>query len=149
MTDNDNASVPAAPPGWYPVDGGQRRWWDGTQWTEHTAPAEAVRTGGGDDVTLSALVHALAIFSEFIGPLVIYLVKRDSAVVRHHAAEALNFSITVMIGYVVSVILTPVLIGIPMLFAVWIGSLVLRITAAVAASKAELYRYPINIRLVS
>ncbi len=29
------------PPGWYedPVAaGGPLRWWDGTQWTEHTAP---------------------------------------------------------------------------------------------------------------
>ena len=25
-------------PGWYPVDGGQVRYWSGTEWTEHTAP---------------------------------------------------------------------------------------------------------------
>lgn len=25
-------------PGWYPVDGGGLRYWDGTAWTEHTAP---------------------------------------------------------------------------------------------------------------
>jgi len=32
-------SLPAAPAGWYPnpAAAGQR-WWDGSQWTEHTAP---------------------------------------------------------------------------------------------------------------
>ena len=25
------------PPGWYPVEGGGLRYWDGARWTEHTA----------------------------------------------------------------------------------------------------------------
>lgn len=29
------------PPGWYPDGSGQRRWWDGNQWTEHVEPAQA------------------------------------------------------------------------------------------------------------
>ncbi|MDN5743893.1 MAG: DUF2510 domain-containing protein [Nocardioidaceae bacterium] len=29
---------PTAPPGWYPDGQGGQRWWDGTQWTEHTQP---------------------------------------------------------------------------------------------------------------
>lgn len=37
MTD-PTASETAAP-GWYPDASGGRRWWDGTRWTEHTAPA--------------------------------------------------------------------------------------------------------------
>lgn len=28
---------PAVPAGWYPLDG-EQRYWDGTGWTEHTAP---------------------------------------------------------------------------------------------------------------
>ena len=31
MSDSTNA----VPPGWYPDQSGQQRWWDGTQWTEH------------------------------------------------------------------------------------------------------------------
>lgn len=30
---------PTTPPGWYPDGQGGQRWWDGTQWTEHTMPA--------------------------------------------------------------------------------------------------------------
>ena len=33
---------PSTPPGWYPDGQGGQRWWDGTQWTEHTQPP-----GGG------------------------------------------------------------------------------------------------------
>ena len=29
---------PSTPPGWYPDGQGGQRWWDGTQWTEHTQP---------------------------------------------------------------------------------------------------------------
>lgn len=32
---------PTTPPGWYPDGQGGQRWWDGTQWTEHTQPPPA------------------------------------------------------------------------------------------------------------
>lgn len=28
------------PAGWYPDPGGRMRWWDGSTWTDHTAPPE-------------------------------------------------------------------------------------------------------------
>ena len=31
----------STPAGWYPQDDGRQRYWDGTQWTEHFAPADA------------------------------------------------------------------------------------------------------------
>lgn len=31
---------PTTPPGWYPDGQGGQRWWDGSQWTEHTQPPE-------------------------------------------------------------------------------------------------------------
>lgn len=36
---------PSTPPGWYPDGQGGQRWWDGTQWTEHTQPPEGGASG--------------------------------------------------------------------------------------------------------
>jgi hypothetical protein len=41
------------PAGWYPVDGGQQRYWDGSMWTDHTAPAAT------DEARRAALSAAL------------------------------------------------------------------------------------------
>lgn len=38
MSDPDQ---PTTPPGWYPDGQGAQRWWDGSQWTERTQPADA------------------------------------------------------------------------------------------------------------
>ena len=35
----------AAPAGWYPQEGGGQRYWDGTRWTGHLAPANPARDG--------------------------------------------------------------------------------------------------------
>ena len=102
-----------------------------------------------DEKTLAVLAHVLAIFFGFLGPLVIYLVaKPEQRFARHHASEALNFSITLFIAAIVCVILMFVLIGFLLIFVVWIGGLVLHIMAAMAASRGEWYRYPINLRVV-
>jgi uncharacterized Tic20 family protein len=98
---------------------------------------------------MALLAHLLGLLVSFLGPLIIYLVKgHESAFVKHHAAEALNFAITVFIAVVVSALLMLVLIGFLLLPIVGIGALILQIMAAVAASRGEWYRYPVNIRLV-
>ncbi|GAA3124657.1 DUF4870 domain-containing protein [Streptosporangium carneum] len=105
---------------------------------------------GTDDATMAMLAHLLGLLTSFIGPLVLYLAKKDeSPYVRAQAAEALNFQLTLMIAYVVSWVLIFVLIGFLLIFVVWIGSLILMIMAAVAANRGENYRYPMNIRFVS
>ena len=159
---------PPTPPGWYPDPqrpGGQR-WWDGSAWTDHVSGAPAA-PGGGPGVSsesrnwavaahLSALV-AMFVALAFLGPLVVYLVKRDDdPFVREHAAEALNFQISWLIwgilGGFVLVLLIIVLIGlilIPLAIAAAVAWLVLIVVAAVAAGRGEHYRYPLTLRLFS
>lgn len=103
-----------------------------------------------DDKNLSMLAHLLALFTGFLGPLVIYLVKKDdSAYVRAHAVEALNFQISVAIYLIISFLLAFVLIGVILIPAVTILNIVCIILASIKASDGILYRYPLTIRLVS
>lgn len=102
-----------------------------------------------DDCNIALLAHLLGIFTGFLGALVVWLVKKDSApYIEQEAAEALNFQITVMIGYLISGVLTVILIGFLMLPLLYIGNIVFCILGAVAASKGTGYRYPFTLRLI-
>lgn len=149
------------PAGWYPDGSGNQRYWDGVQWTDQIVPGTPGTPGpagfpgggqvaqAGDDTTLATITHILALFSWFLGPLIIYLVRgKDSAFVRHHAVEALNFGITVAIASFVSAIAIFLLIGFLMLPIVLVWGFVMPIVAAIAASRGEWYRYPLTLRLI-
>jgi uncharacterized Tic20 family protein len=88
-------------------------------------------------------------FGNVIAPLVIWLTQRDkSEFVAENAKEALNFQITVTIAIIASIILMFIVIGIFLLIAVGIYSLVIAIIAAIKANQGESYKYPITLRLV-
>lgn len=104
----------------------------------------------GNDVAWSVCAHLSPLVGfGLIAPIVIYLVFKDSsAVVRHHAAQALNFQLTLLIALLVSFILVFVLVGFVLLFAVMIWGLIGAILGAVAAGRGEPYRYPLTIPIV-
>ncbi|MBN6053020.1 DUF4870 domain-containing protein [Nonomuraea sp. RK-328] len=105
---------------------------------------------GTDDTTMAMLSHLLGLLVSWVGPLIIYMMKKDEApYVRDQAAEALNFQITMFIGYVVAGILSIFLIGLFLFPIVWIVSLVFHIQAALATNRGENYRYPLSVRLIS
>lgn len=102
-----------------------------------------------DERSLAILTHVLSIFFTFIPALVIYLLKRqESPYVAEHAKEALNFQISLIIYICISIPLCLLIIGVFMLIAIGIGSLVLYIMAAVKAADNVLYRYPFSIRFI-
>lgn len=95
--------------------------------------------------------HLVPLFGfALLGPLVVYLVKKDDdPFVRNHAAEALNFQISLAIYAVISAVLVLLFIGILMLIALAIFAFVFAILAAIKASNGEFYKYPLTIRFVS
>ncbi|MFC2160542.1 DUF4870 domain-containing protein [Acidobacteriota bacterium] len=98
---------------------------------------------------LAALVGFIIPFGNIIGPLVIWLLKKDeSEFVNDQGKESLNFQITVTILAIVSGILIIIVIGIVLLILVAIFSLVMIILASIKASEGEKYRYPLSIRLI-
>lgn len=148
------------PPGWYPdpESPGAERWWDGVQWTANQRPAGGVVVAPqpprpmnqSDEKTWACIAHLSALAASligfpFLGPLVVYLVKRDeSPYVRAHAAAALNFQLSWLIWFIgtaiVGTILLIVLVGILVLIALIplaIAWLVIVIMAGVKAANGE------------
>ena len=99
---------------------------------------------------LSALVGVIIPLGSIIGPLVIWLIKKDTMpFVNDQGKEALNFNITVGIAAVVSWILCFILIGFLLLAVLAIGGLVFVIIATIKANEGTTYRYPFTLRLVN
>ncbi|MBN2313288.1 MAG: DUF4870 domain-containing protein [Sedimentisphaerales bacterium] len=104
---------------------------------------------GKDDKNMAMLCHILAIFTGFLGPLIIWLIKKDdSPFVDRHGKEALNFQLTILIAWVASGLLSFVCIGFILMPVVAVVDLVFCILAAVKTSRGEEYRYPVCIRFV-
>jgi uncharacterized Tic20 family protein len=101
-----------------------------------------------------AHLSAFAIFvfplaGNIIAPLIIWLTRREtSAFVEMEAKEALNFNISVAIGWVICWTLFFVLIGIPLAAALSLYWVVMAVVAGVKASEGIGYRYPFILRLV-
>lgn len=104
---------------------------------------------GGPDTTSASMAHWLGILIGFLGPLIIMLTKGEQdPFVKANAVEALNFQITLAIGYVISFLLTFVLIGIIGYIVLPIIGIIYAVMGALAANKGQVYRYPFSIRLV-
>ena len=103
-----------------------------------------------DEKLWATLIHIGGIFFSFIPALIGYLVLKDKGpFVRAHTATALNFQITMAIAYVVGIILTFIIIGIFVVIAVGIVTIIFSIIAAVKANQGQLYTYPLTIKFVS
>ena len=101
--------------------------------------------------TLSHLSGFVTFFGipSALGPLVMWLLRRDEPYAEFHAKEALNFQISFMIYGVIAAISIIFLIGILLLPAVLITWFVLTIKGALRASAGQYYRYPMTMRFVS
>ncbi len=159
------------PPGWYPVDGGQTRYWDGEAWTDQIMPSPPGTGAPGTFDSVGAQVSSavssidenqMAMFAHlgqlvglisgvggFVVPLIIMVTKgNESTFVRRAAVESLNFWITGLLASIVAFVLVFVLIGfilLPLVALVW---LILPVYAGIKANEGVDYRYPFNIRLI-
>lgn len=94
-------------------------------------------------------VYIIPTVGHIIATLIFWLIKKDeSPFVDDQGKEALNFQISITIYALISLLLTLVVIGIILLFAVGIFDLVMIIIAAVKVNGGEKYRYPLCIRFI-
>lgn len=121
-------------------------------------------TPSSDQQTWRVLAHASALIQfigipSFVGPLVVWLLRREDPVVAPHAREALNFQLSLIIyfaaGIAVAIIAAITIVGLGLTFLIFaflgvllLAEIVFAILASLAASRGELYRYPLSIQLI-
>ena len=117
--------------------------------TSSTPPAVTFAGPTNDEKMLAMLAHLITFMSSFIGPLVIYLVKKDeSAFVADQAKEVLNFHLSVLIYFAVAFVSLFLFIGIVLLPALGIFVFVVTIVGAIRSYEGKAYRYPLCIRFI-
>jgi len=102
-----------------------------------------------DERLLATLIYISSFFTVFIGPLIIWLLKKDeSAYVDYHGKEYFNFLISYFIYSLISGILVIILIGGILLGIIAILVFIFTILAAVKAYEGEPYQIPLVIRFL-
>jgi uncharacterized Tic20 family protein len=98
---------------------------------------------------LSAFAGLILPLGSILGPLVVWLVKRDqSGFVAEQGKEALNFNISVAIAALVCWVLVYVFIGILLGVALFIYWMAATILAGIKAGEGVHYRHRFSLRLV-
>ena len=98
---------------------------------------------------LSTFAGLVVPFGSVIGPLAVWLTRRDrDPFIDQAGREALNFGISIAIYGSVLVVAALMLVGIPLLMVGVVAWVVLASLAAVKASQGQAYRYPLTLRLI-
>ncbi|MDA3130421.1 DUF4870 domain-containing protein [Aliibacillus thermotolerans] len=102
-----------------------------------------------DDRLFSMLIYVISLFFPVLGPLIIWLIKRDdSDFIDYHGKEYFNFLISFTIYGIIAGLLIFVLIGLLLAPIVGIVAFILTIIAAVKAYQGDMYRFPFIFRLI-
>ena len=99
---------------------------------------------------LAALAGYVIPFGNLVGPLVAWQMKKSEfPFVDACGKEALNFQITLLIAFVVSIPLCLIIIGFFMFAFLGVYGIVMPIIASIKAANGEFYRFPYTLRLVN
>ncbi len=125
-------------------------WAGGPSASDPVAPVAAPAMITPDDKSMAMLAHLLTLVAGFLGPLIIWLIKKDqSPYVDHHGKEALNFQISMFVYWLCALLAMIVLIGFLLIPVLLVLQVLFPIIAAVAANRGEYYRYPMTIRFIT
>jgi uncharacterized Tic20 family protein len=102
-----------------------------------------------DEKMLAAAIYVLSLFVPVIGPLIIWLLKKDdSSFINYHGKEYFNFLISYTVYSLVCWVLTIILIGFIGLAVLGMGVFVFTIIGAVKAYEGNEYQFPWIFRLI-
>ncbi|MGO2128351.1 MAG: DUF4870 domain-containing protein [Pseudoalteromonas prydzensis] len=98
---------------------------------------------------LSALAGFIIPMGSIIGPLIVWLVKKDEMpLVAEHGRKSLNFQITMLIAYIVCFILMFAVIGVILLPIVAIFSFIMVVIGAIKTNDGKEFNYPFSLNLI-
>ncbi|CAM3742522.1 DUF4870 domain-containing protein [Mesobacillus zeae] len=98
---------------------------------------------------LATGIYIISFFTAFIGPLIIWLMKKDeSSFIDYHGREYFNFFISYSVYALISFILMIVLVGFVLFWILGIAALIFTVIGAVKAFSGEQYRIPFIFRLL-
>jgi len=103
-----------------------------------------------DEKILGIVMHALCLAGfPILGPLIVWLIKKnESRYLDIQGRELLNFQLSYLFYAFVSFLLYFIFIGVPLLFAIGVATVVLTIVGIVRSSEGRVYRFPLTIRLL-
>lgn len=97
----------------------------------------------------SMLLGFVVPLAGLIAPIVIWQVKKNEMpAIEEHGKNATNWIISAVIYAIISTILVFVVVGIPLLIALGILSIVFPIIAGVKANNGETWKYPLTIAFI-
>lgn len=127
-----------------------------------TVGAYAPAPASADDRTWAIFAHLSAAIASvvsvgwlsFLGPLVIYLIKKDtSPFVRNASAGAFNFALsmalTSIVGWLLTFTVIGAIVGIPLIVVGALLPIIFGIVGAVKASSGMPYTYPFQLKVLS
>lgn len=98
---------------------------------------------------LSLLAGYVSVGAGFIAPILIWMLKKEEyPELDVHGKNAINWLISHLIYGVVCAVLVLFAIGIPLIIALGIVSIVFPIMAGLKAQKGEVWTYPITIQFL-
>src|SRR5690625_3826945 len=101
-----------------------------------------------EEKILAMLLFLLSFFTAIVGPLIIWLLKRnDSVYIDHYGKEYFNMIISYFVYGIIASILMFVGIGFVIAPVLAIMGFVFTIVAAIKAYQGEYYRIPLIFRL--
>ena len=123
----------------------------GSQMPPQTPPTDpTLKNGLSKDVrNLGMACHLLGLVG-FIGPLIIWLIKKEEhPFIDSQGKSALNFQLTMLIGYIVGAATSWLFcVGALIWTATWVVSIIFSIIGAMKASDGIAYKYPFSLQLV-
>ena len=126
---------------------------DASRWDNPGLPEGSTEAVSAAVLQMAIMIHLTGLagylipFGGLLLPLVLWLLwRKNDPFLDATGKEVVNFQLTLLIYYLISIVLIIVVIGTVLLLGVMLLQLIAIVIAAIRTSKGELFRYPLTIR---